>query len=96
MTDDVSDDERESPVDERPGQWVDLTAGTTPSLAIVEAVADATDRDPTDLPPLAETADPDAIDAILTSTDPDAGLYLSFRYAGVTVAVEGQTVRVRE
>lgn len=62
------------------------------SLAVVEAVAHAEAVDPTDLPPLHETIDPDALDAIF-STDPpgDPAEAVSFSYCGhrVTIFADG-------
>ena len=62
------------------------------STAVVHAVANATGRRPVDLPPLYESLDPDALDALVTSRqgngrrDHDA-FELRFRYAGVDVRV---------
>lgn len=60
------------------------------STAIVEAVAAATDREPTDLPPLYESIDTDALDAIAAgwTANTDRRDYVSFAFAGVDVAVE--------
>lgn len=61
-----------------------------PSLAVVEAVAAATDRDPTELPPLAEELDTDALDDLLTRAATEGGPTASatFTYAGCRVDVD--------
>lgn len=67
--------------------------GTEPmSYAVVRAVAEATDRCPDELPTLAETINPDAIDDLFQppierAMPPD--LDLSFTYAGVKVRLLG-------
>lgn len=60
----------------------------TASAGVVEAVAVATDSEPTELPPLAYTIDPDALNALLDSTS-DADVQVSFSYAGVEVRANG-------
>lgn len=61
---------------------------------LVERVADATDRDPTALPPLFEAVDPEALDRLVTSGS--ASLRAEFEYADCSVAVFGdEHVRVR-
>lgn len=60
---------------------------TRPSMVVVEAVAGATGRDPTELPVLAGAVDTDALDALF-GTRPDGRhppVGLSFGYAGVEV-----------
>lgn len=59
----------------------------SPSGGAVEAVAAATNREPTELPPLAHTIDPDALNALLDSTD-DGDVRATFTYAGVEVRVD--------
>lgn len=56
-----------------------------PSQRVIHAVADATGRPPLELPPLYETVDPDALDAIAESWTHGV---LRFSYAGCTVTVE--------
>lgn len=65
-----------------------------PSMAVVEAVADVTDTDAIDLPPLYEVVDPDAVDALFDHARRDGRLReqrLSFAYAGfdVTLSADG-------
>lgn len=57
-----------------------------PSRAVVQAVADADDSDPVDLPPLYRVLDPDALDAIFRDR-PDGSV--TFEYNGYTVTVRG-------
>jgi len=56
-----------------------------PSTALVEAVAAATGREPTDLPPLQETLDGDALDVLLTGAS--GPLHLSFSYVNVSITI---------
>lgn len=52
-----------------------------PSVGLVNAVAAATNRRPTELPQLGRTVDPDSLDALLQSND----VTVSFQYADVDV-----------
>lgn len=62
--------------------------GVPPSVAIVEAVADATGRDPTELPPIQESVDGDALDVLLAPrTENERRLRLEFAYDDVHVTV---------
>ena len=61
-----------------------------PSVAVVEAVAAATDRTPTELPLLQNTLDPDALNALLTRGA--ASVTISFQYAGVIVSASGDGI----
>lgn len=70
------------------------------SVQIVEAVAETAGVDPLELPPLYETIDPEAIDALIAdseagqSTSPDV---IKFAYADHMVTVYGdQTVEVAD
>ena len=68
-----------------------------PTVAVVEAVAAATGRPTGELPPLQETLDADALNALLNG-QPSA-VTVSFRYAGTVVSVSGSDrveVRVDE
>ncbi len=49
-------------------------------MAVIDAVAEAADTDPTELPPLYESVDPDALDALFGRDGGrgDAALSLSF------------------
>ena len=57
-----------------------------PSVALVEAVAAATDRMATDLPSLQQAVDPAALDALLTGNQSSA-VSLSLRYADTAVSI---------
>lgn len=64
----------------------------TPTRAVVETVAEARGCGPTDLPPLNEVVDPDALDRLFAdarSGRPRRGGHLVFHYAGCTVTVLG-------
>lgn len=67
------------------------------SVRAVRAVAEATDRDPADLPSLYEVVDPDALDALFdASENGDLGDDREFRfsYAGREVSVRRDEVVV--
>jgi hypothetical protein len=71
-------------------QWTDTVS---PCTSIIEAVAAATDRQPTDLPTLDARIDGDALDTLLLRGSPS--LTISFEYAGTVVLARGDgTVRV--
>lgn len=61
---------------------------------IVRSVADATDREPTDVQPIARTVDPEAIEALYARASEDNQLAVSFRYEGCQVTVEENAVTV--
>jgi len=60
----------------------------SPSERVVYRVAEETDTDPLDLPPLFNTVDPDALDSFIEELD---GGTMRFEYAGrsVTISAEG-------
>ncbi|WP_293026993.1 HalOD1 output domain-containing protein [Natronococcus sp.] len=66
------------------------------SEQVIRAVAEQTDTDPLELPPLFELIDPDALDTLFDPIDVRAplGLDLTFTYAGceVTVAYDGEVI----
>lgn len=67
------------------GEW---DRSEQPSVEILEAVADATDHEPTALPPLYRSVDPDALDALLTGGVQRAEpVHVSFAYDDVLVSV---------
>lgn len=67
----------------------------TVSEAVVSAVADATGQSPLEIPPLVETIDPDALNALFrTANGSESGILVSFEYADCYVTVDGETVRV--
>jgi hypothetical protein len=83
----------ESPFSPRNDSAVERnTEDATPTEAVVDAVADARDCDPLDLPPLNDAVDPDALDALFADTaggTPRYGGYLTFHYCDCTVTVSG-------
>ncbi|MBX0325281.1 hypothetical protein EGH21_19840 [Halomicroarcula sp. F13] len=61
----------------------------TVSRAIVQHVAEVADKDLTELPPLYETIDPDALDTLLDSLDEDNSSFsLEFTYAGQQISIK--------
>lgn len=61
----------------------------SPATAIIETVATAKGLEPTDLPPLIDSVDPDAIDNLVErSASNDRYIRVSFAYDGVTVGIE--------
>ena len=72
----------------------DWQGSEPPTVAVVEAVAAATDRTPTGLPLLQNTLDPDALNALLTRGA--ASVTISFQYAGVIVSASGDgSIKIR-
>ena len=73
--------------------WVD----TPPSIAVVEAISVAANREPLDGPPLYDAVDSEALDDLFeTEGRPPANLEVSFTYDGFDVTVTGAgTVTVR-
>ena len=71
--------------------WADVT----PATAVVEFVAEATDADPTNLDPLHNAVDTDALNRVIEPTEPDAAgsLRVSFSYQDFFVVLR-QTGRV--
>lgn len=61
----------------------------TTSLLVLESVADASDTDPCELPPLYETIDPERLDHFVTGADDDPNRRIEFTYAGYHVTVTG-------
>jgi hypothetical protein len=62
----------------------------SPSLAVVQTVAIAADRNAVELPPLIETLDPDALDQLFRHpTKPESNISLSFQLDDYTVTVTG-------
>lgn len=55
--------------------------------ALLQAVEAATGIDAIDLPPLHDAVDPDALNALVRSTD--QSLHVTFDYAGLVVAIDG-------
>mgnify|MGYP000046423294 CR=1 FL=1 len=68
----------------------DWQGSEPPTVAVVKAVAAATDRTPTGLPLLQNTLNPDALNALLTRGA--ASVTISFQYAGVIVSASGDGI----
>lgn len=66
----------------RPHPPIDFAS---PSERLVHTVAEQTNTDPLELPPLYDTIDPDALDALLTTLE---GGNIEFQYAGHAVRLE--------
>mgnify|MGYP007042281914 CR=1 FL=1 len=60
-----------------------------PATAVVELVAEARDENPTDLDPLHDAIDPDALNRVVEPTEPNANsnLRVSFSYQEFFVVV---------
>lgn len=71
-------------------------ASVSPSLAVIETVSVATDREPTELPSLHGFVDTDALDSLVggESATADGDTVVSFQFVGrlVTVRDDGQVV----
>lgn len=63
------------------------TNGQTVTGRVVEAVAEATGREPTDLEPMGHILDPEALDSLFARREHACGR-VSFQYAGCDVVVE--------
>jgi hypothetical protein len=63
-----------------------------PSLRVVRAVAAAEGVDPTDLPPLNDAVDVDALDRLAGADGARPGVEVRFAYAGRSVRVRDDTV----
>lgn len=67
-------------------QRISSSPGPT-SSSIVQAVAAEMDRDPSELRPLQEVVDTDAVNALFSGPD-DAGLSMSLTYEGCRLTVD--------
>lgn len=68
--------------------------GHTVSERVIQRVVSETDTDPVELPPLFNTVDPDALNAIIETLSEGE---ISFDYVGYTVTVDADgNVRIRE
>lgn len=68
----------------------DLTGGRTASIAVIDAISAISGTDPTELPPLYERVDPDALNALFDSRNGhgDSDLQVEFSYNGFEVTVQ--------
>lgn len=60
--------------------------------AVIEAVAEVTDSDPLDLPPLYEAVDPDALNSLFNGSE--TSNQVRFQYAGFEVVVRNGKVEL--
>lgn len=71
---------------------------TSPTAAVVETVAAVTGREPTQLDPLFDSLDPEALDALVRSNGRgpnESDVTVAFAFAGHDVRVSGRGVAVR-
>lgn len=59
-----------------------------PSRAVIEVIAEASDTDLTELPPLQHTIDAEALDVLIAQSDTNTGIELTFEYANTVVMIE--------
>lgn len=97
MTDDSSNSD--GTAFEDPGVPCEVTRSIddeSPSRVVVRAVASLSNVPVTELRPLYEVVDPEHLDGVCRSpADADHSCAVSFEYAGCTVTVSGEAVRVR-
>lgn len=83
----------------RPSSGYDIGDGERYSVAVVEAVADAADRDPLEFSePLYSVVDPDVLDRLFpdVATSADGNQFVSFTYCGYRVTVRpGEVIVAR-
>lgn len=78
-------------------QYVERDTTVPTCIAVVEAVAAVSGRDATDLPPLYESVDADALNTLFdpAGVDSDRPMSVSFTYVGYGVRVDRDGVEVR-
>lgn len=70
-----------------------IESNLSPSVTVVCQISDLLDRGVTEIPPLAESIDPDAVDRIFTgSTDGDP--VVTFTHAGCEVEITASEITV--
>ncbi|MBX0324689.1 hypothetical protein EGH21_16810 [Halomicroarcula sp. F13] len=84
MSEDTQSTDEDDADESRRAQWSSVGDLTT---SLLEAVADETGEDVTDLPPLNDAIDPDALESLLTR-DPSDSIQLAFSYTGVRVRID--------
>lgn len=62
---------------------------STPANTVISAVAEVTDSDPVELPPLYRTIETDALNRLFLSNPSDSEIRVSFQYEGCEVTIEG-------
>ncbi|MFB6093799.1 MAG: HalOD1 output domain-containing protein [Halanaeroarchaeum sp.] len=66
---------------------VEFTQTLTPTVAVLEAVADAMDEDPAAMSDVYDVIDTDALNAMLTGAEDGSPVRVSFEYAGYDVTI---------
>ena len=77
----------------RPEVEACLRAAGSFVVELVEFVAEATDEEPTDLPPLSDAVDPEAVQRLLASDDSESAT-VRFHYADCEIVVTGSGAMV--
>lgn len=67
-----------------------------PIVAVARAVGAFVDQRPTDLPPLDDTVDGDALGRLLEQKDEATPVRISFEYQGLTVTITEREILVAE
>ncbi|WP_076145264.1 HalOD1 output domain-containing protein [Natrinema saccharevitans] len=65
-----------------------ISTQSSPSLEIVDRVAEMEEQDPLDLPPLYDSVDLDALDRLSKSSK------IQFEYIGYKITVDSGTIRI--
>lgn len=60
----------------------------TPVQRVITTVAEVTDSDPTELPPLNDSIDPEALNTLFTSQPSASRVEVSFRYAKYRIIIQ--------
>lgn len=80
-------------IDEQPAdrgdELYEVPDGVEPGVTVVEAVADASGKDPISLPPLQQSVDVDAMNELLGTADDSTEIVLSISYADHVVVIDG-------
>jgi len=58
------------------------------SVRVVELISDVLGRPETELTPLTDSVDPDALDDLLSDVDREQEVEVTFRYSGVVVSAD--------
>ncbi|WP_161973189.1 HalOD1 output domain-containing protein [Halostella litorea] len=84
------EDDPDEPASTERARIGDPESYETASAAVVAALAEARNVDPTDLPPLFDWVDPDALDSVVRAAT------VRFRYAELLVTASADAVVVRD
>lgn len=63
---------------------------TPPAMAVIETVAAAVGRSPSDLDPLYDSLDPEALNVLVRSSTAEDGIVVSLSFAGRTVVIDSR------